>query len=185
METVLDVLESRIPAVYQYSTVPKLDPDVFLTATVEHPEKYSLLPCRAYVSYAGLSIGEVRIPKESSGEPFVLSLGRDEGILTRRKKTADLRSEAALSGKRTRKLVYKLHVTNHKDVDLPLEIVDQIPLSRDDKIRVTAQELSEGSLNPISGEIVWRYPVLKAGASVDLTLAFSVTYPKNVRLYLL
>ena len=182
-ETVLDVLESRIPAVYQYSAVPKLDPDVFLTAAIEHPEKYSLLPCRAYVSYAGLSVGEVQIPKESSNEPFVLSLGRDEGILTRREKTVDSHSEGTLSGKQMRKLAYKLHVTNRKDADIPLEILDQVPVSRDDKIRVAVSELSGGSQNADTGEVVWKYPNLKAGASVEATLAFTVTWPKNVKLF--
>ncbi|MGX8703270.1 MAG: mucoidy inhibitor MuiA family protein [bacterium] len=183
-ETVLDVLEMQIPAEYMYSTVPKLDPDVFLTATVEHPEKYSLLPCRAFVSYAGLSVGEVWIPKESSEEPFVLSLGRDEGILTRREKTTDSHSEAALSGKQVRKLAYTLHVTNRKEMDIPLEVIDQIPVSRDDKIRVTVQELSEGSLNADTGEVVWKYPRLKKGGSAESTVAFTVTWPKNVRLNL-
>ena len=183
-ETVLDVLESEIPAVYQYSTVPKLDPDVFLTATVEHPEKYSLLPCRAFVSYAGLSVGEVRIPKESSEEPFVLSLGRDQGILTRREKTFDNHAEGgALSGKQVRKLAYTIHAANHKDMDIPLEILDQIPVSRDEKIRVTVQELSGGSFNADTGEVVWKYPRLKKGESVEPAIAFTVTYPKNVKLY--
>ena len=181
-ETVLDVLEMQIPAKYMYSTVPKLDPDVFLTATVEHPEKYSLLPCRAFVSYAGLSVGEVWIPKESSEEPFVLSLGRDEGILARREKTTDSHSEAALSGKQVRKLAYTLYVTNRKEVDIPLEILDQVPVSRDEKIRVNVQELSGGSFNADTGEVVFSYPCLKKGESVKPVLAFTVTWPKNVRL---
>lgn len=181
-ETVLDVLETEIPAEYRYCTVPKLDPDVFLTATVEKPDKYSLLPCRAFVSYAGLSVGEVRIPKESSGEPFVLSLGRDQGILTRREKKGDSRSEAALSGKQIRKLSYAIHVTNKKESEIFLEVRDQIPVARDEKIRVAATELSGGKLEADTGEVVWKTSRLGSGESVELTLAFTVTYPKTMHL---
>ena len=180
--TVLDVLETAIPATYLYSAVPKLDADVFLTATVEKPETYNLLPCEAFVTYDHLSVGTVQIPKETSGEPFVLSLGRDQGVLVKRERTANDHSEAALTGRQTKKMSYTIRVTNHKDIDIPLEIKDQLPISEDDKIRVTAQDISGAALKEETGELTWKFTPLKAGSTATRTLAFTITYPKNVRI---
>jgi len=181
-ETVIDILEQTLEVTYRYSSVPKLSPKVYLTATLKDPHAYQLLPCRAYVNYQQANVGTVQIPEASADDPFVLSLGSESALVIERKTVSDEHSEAMLKGTQTRRLTYEIELLNRKDRPADVQISDQIPLSTEEKIKVEVLDLSGGSLNGKTGEVIWNVTGLEPGGSCKRKLAYQITYPKNTKL---
>ena len=181
-ETVIDVLDQSLPVEYQYSTVPKLMPAVYLTATLKDPSKARLLACEAYVYYQQTNIGKVQVPEVSAGEPFVLSLGKESALVIDRTAVADDHSESLLKGTQARKQTFEIELLNRKNTPVNVQISDQIPLSKEEKIKVEALELSGGSVDAETGEVKWDVKDLEPGKSRKLKLVYQITYPKNTKL---
>ena len=55
---------------------------------------------------------------------------------------------------------------------------DQLPVSQDEEVKVEILKISNATLNPVSGMLTWKLDI-KPGESKEITLSFSVQYPKN------
>ena len=70
---------------------------------------------------------------------------------------------------------------NTRNEAVTLELRDQLPVSRNNEITVTAEELSGGRLDPAKGLVTWEMQ-LAPGAQRNLRLRYKVKYPKERRL---
>lgn len=121
-----------------YVLVPKLRVAAFLKARLRNSSTITLLRGPAGLTLDGSYLGNTTLPRCSAGEVFNLNLGTDPAINVVYSKPVVRRSQTGVFSKEgscvfTRSVL----ITNTKSKD-PLEgiVLDQIPVSEDEKLRV-------------------------------------------------
>jgi hypothetical protein len=74
--------------------------------------------------------------------------------------------------------LYDIVVKNTKKEAVTVTLEEQLPISQEKEIIVTALELSGGELNTTTGLVTWKIS-LQPGESITKKFNFSVKYPKD------
>jgi len=170
-------------ATYQYFAVPKLDKDAFLLAKVTDWQKYSLLPGTVNVFFENAFVGQTYIDPFSTNDTLDVSLGRDKKIVIKRDKIVDFEKEKLIGTTKKQTFAYDYQIKNTKSTAIKIDILDQIPVSKNNEIEVKAEELSNGRLNAESGEVKWSFN-LQPNESQKYKFIYSVKYPKDKKIIL-
>jgi uncharacterized protein (TIGR02231 family) len=173
--------EHELTAQYKYYAVPKLDKNAFLIAKITGWEELSLLPGEINLYNAGTYVGKSYLDPAETQDTLEISLGRDQSIVLDRKTIKDFCKNQVVGSSRKITKAYEITVRNPKSENLEIEILDQIPLSKNNEITVSADEISGGKLDEKTGIIRWNIS-LKPKESKKLQLKFTVKYPKDKKL---
>ena len=168
----------RLPAVYTYRSTPKIDKDAFLVAETTDWAKLNLLEGEANVYFENTFVGKSILSPREAGDTLRFSMGRDRGIRIERTKESDYSARRAVGSNQTQTMGWKLTVRNTRTEPVALMLTDQLPVSRNSAIAVSAEELSGGQLDKESGIVTWRLE-LKPGEQRELRLRYAVKYPKG------
>ncbi len=135
----------------------------------------------------GRYIGKTHLSEKKAGEEFRLSLGADREVMVKREKVRDKVKETYFGkiqrGTIVREMAYKIVAENMKDRSILLKIVDNIPVSRTDKI-----EVEDLKINPEpkkknyldkEGVMLWEYK-LDPEQKQEINIEFVVSYPKGL-----
>jgi uncharacterized protein (TIGR02231 family) len=181
-EYIVKVEENTLKnVVYQYHSVPKLDPSVFLLAKITDYGQYNLMPAYASIFFEDTYIGQSYIDPKTVADTLMLSLGRDENITIKRAKPIDIKSESKIIGNSKKEIItYEITIKNNKWVAIPIEILDQVPISRqkDIEIEVDKETLGTAEYNKDFGKVFWRLKI-EPNSSKRLRFGYSVKYPKD------
>ena len=176
-EQAVTIRQITLPADYAYYTVPKLDRDVFLTASVTGWKKYDLLSGKMNLFLGGGFVGTSFLDASQPADTLLLTLGRDKRIKMDRQKIEDFTRKKAVGGNIVETHGWKITVMNARKVPVHLIVEDQIPVSKQKSIVVEPLELSGARLNKMTGECKGDLQ-LGAGDTKTVVLKFSVKYPK-------
>jgi uncharacterized protein (TIGR02231 family) len=180
-EHIVRVQESDMKAVYEYHSVPKVDPAAFLLAKVTDYGQYHLLPGVASIFYQDTYVGQSMIDPRTVGDTLLLSLGRDEAITIKRTKPVDVKSEKKIIGDTKKEVIeYEITIKNNKRAPISIEILDQVPISRQKDIAVEVDEkkLSNAEYNSTYGKLLWKV-TLEGNSSKKIRFGYTLKYPKN------
>ena len=181
-EYIIKVEENALKnVVYEYHSVPKLDPSVFLIAKVTDYGQYNLMPAYASIFFEDTYIGQSFIDPKTVADTLILSLGRDENVSIKRAKPIDIKSEKKIIGNTKKEIItYEITIKNNKRVPIPIEIFDQIPISRqkDIEIDVDKNDLTGAEYNKDFGKLSWRIKI-EPNSSKRLRFGYSIKYPKD------
>jgi hypothetical protein len=193
---------------FSHTVVAKYQPVAYLKAKLKNSSKLTLLRGPASLTLDGSFMGQTKIPRCSPGEKFTLSLGVDSSIRVMYPKPDVRRSTSGMFTKEDSSVyvrtvtVHNTRVTAGKPVNLL--VLDQIPVSEDDRLRVelssprglTAEGPSQSAGAPGRdsaedkdwgkataslkkyGQVSWDVS-LNAGKSVKLHLEYSVSMPSG------
>lgn len=173
------IQNAKVAADYRYVTTPKMDSDVFLQARVTEWEGLNILPGQTNIYFENSFIGQGRVDLRQIKEGLDLSLGRDKRVIVERVEDENNKGTAGFFGgsaQRTYGYTIKLHNTRPDAVKL--EILDQIPVSRDSKITLNDLKLAGGVHDKNTGEVKWTID-LQPGEKRNITYSFAVQYPKD------
>ncbi|NLZ70439.1 MAG: DUF4139 domain-containing protein, partial [Clostridiaceae bacterium] len=173
----------ELTAKYRYISVPKLDSAAYLMAEVKGWERLNLLygDCNLFLN--GIFIGRTVVDPRRADEGMEISLGADSAILVKRERGRDSESRAFIGTTAKAGRQYELTVRNTKGSAIELELVDQLPVSTSDSVRVEMTESGAAEHDKDTGKLTWKI-TLSAGESQSRKFAYTVTYPKNSILYL-
>ena len=178
-ENVVTVDEQDVPAQYEYHAVPKLDPSVFLLAKITDYGKYNLLPGTANIFYQDTYIGQTFVNPQTVADTMLISLGRDEQITIKRVQPKDFTERRKIFNSSIRETyTYEIAVKNNKSVPIQIEILDQIPVSKQKDIEVALEEKDGAEYNETFGKIKWEIQV-PANQSKRVRFTYSIKYPKD------
>jgi len=171
----------HLNAIPEYLTTPKLLPTAYLTAKVVNASEYPLLAGPMNVFLNGTFVATSSLRTVMAGEKFDLALGADEGIRVQHKRVNKFTESTGLtnSGKR---LTYEYLITiqNRKPTAERVIVVDQLPLSRNEKITVRQLSPEVTEVKPTDeGALKWALD-LKPGEKRELTVKFAVEYANDV-----
>ncbi len=179
----VDVDKHQLNADYRHFSIPKLDRDAFLIASIIGWEDLNLVEGPAHVYFDGSYVGVSYVNTRNVKDTLDLSLGRDKKVIVTRSKLKNYSSTKFIGSKRKETLAYEMIIKNNRKKDINVELQDQIPISQNEDIEVEELDISNGSLNENTGIITWNLN-LKPGESKKLQLKFEIKYPKNTVIHL-
>jgi uncharacterized protein (TIGR02231 family) len=173
------VIQSKtMPAQYSYSVVPKLDVDAFLIARVTEWEDMNLIPGAARVYFDNSYIGESYINPRNTNDTLQLNLGRDKSIVVTRNKLKDKCKDKSFSDKHLLTRVYEINIRNTKNIPIRMVVEDQMPVTKEQNIKIEYTENSDAKFNPETGKLLWDFN-LKPRDSKKLIFSFEISSPKD------
>jgi len=177
-EHMVAVKKFEVEAKYTYHSVPKLSDGVFLLAKLADFGSLSLLPGKANLFNEGMYIGQSDINPFTTADTMMISLGRDEKISIKRTVLKDLTAKRTIGTNIKETKGFELLIKNNKNIPVDLEVLDNIPISKNKEIEVNLDNEGGGSLMKEYGRLLWRIQ-LKPGESKKINYSFSVKYPKD------
>ena len=167
-----------------YYAVPKLSQYAFLRANFKNPFAFPLLPGHMNVFLDERLVSAVAQKKTIlPDEEMSLSLGVDEGITIERKLQKKFTEYAGVFSKDTKvKYEFTIDIANGKGREIVLDLMDQFPVSRNEKIKVEtdAPKKDEAKIAE-DGLITWNLR-LAPHEKKTLNIKFSVEHPKDLKI---
>src|ERR1700690_430357 len=166
----------------EYLAIPKHVLAAFLTDKVTNTSDFPLITGPMNVFLDGTLVASSRIATVMPGEKFDLALGADEGISLKRKLNSRFTEDAGIVSKRPRiPYDFTLTVQNNKKAAVTVSLLDQVPVSRNEKIIVAVAEPTEDEAKrEADGTVKWTLE-LQPGEKRELPLKFSVEYPSEIQ----
>ncbi|MAN87439.1 MAG: hypothetical protein CL555_11570 [Algoriphagus sp.] len=181
--TLVDLKNYDIPATYQYKVIPKLDKDVFLIAQLADWSQYSFLEGESNLYFEDGFDGRSILNAGALEDTLAISMGRDRSIVVQREKVESFTKKRTIGSNVTESRGYEITLRNNKSQAISIEVKDQIPVSVNSNISVSAIELSGGKLDSDTGIITWQITV-PPGSQQKLGFQYEVKYPKNEKVIL-
>ena len=67
------------------------------------------------------------------------------------------------------------------DTLVNIDVIDQIPISKESDIEVTVEDISGAELDELSGKLLWKKQLIPSKTE-KLSIAFTVKYPKKKKI---
>jgi len=179
----VDIDGFEIPALYEYYSVPKLEPDVYLTAKVIDWQELNLQPGEANLFFEGTYLGQSFLDVLNAGDTLKLSLGKDKGVVAKRTLLKEFSSKKFLGNNKTDTRQYEITVRNNKSLPINIIIEDQFPISTQKDIEVQDKKYDGAKLNDDDQKLTWTLNMEPKKES-KLNFRYEVKYPKEKRLNL-
>ena len=143
---------------FSHVIIPKLRAAAFLKARISNTSTISLLRGKAGLTLDGTFLGTTTIPSCSPDSVFSLSLGVDPGIQVTYAKPTVRRATSGFFNKEDCAIFTRVcRITNTKPTPVSLAILDQVPVSEDERLRVSILEpkglAKEGDSVKVGAEI--------------------------------
>jgi hypothetical protein len=174
----VEINQTVVAANYQYAVVPKVNTDVFLTASITNWNKYNFLSGEANLFFEGTFMGKSLIDVNTAADTLNFSLGTDKNIVVTRTLQKELTQRQSIGSTKKETRDWLIEVKNHKNQPVNLLVEDQIPVSQNTAIDVEKQELSGAELDEATGKVNWKLQ-LQPQADKKVHLKYLVKYPKN------
>ncbi|WP_204536724.1 MULTISPECIES: DUF4139 domain-containing protein [Chryseobacterium] len=173
--------KKNVEANYKYHTVPKLNNQVFLMAFVKNWQNLNLISGEANVYFEDNYIGKTNITSNYIKDEFPISLGIDERIVVKRIKLEDKTAQKSFNSNKWETESYEISIRNNTKESIELEVLDQIPLSENQKITVKTLNIGDGDFDTKTGSILWNRKI-NSGASEKINFSYEVKYPKEMQI---
>jgi len=177
-EHTIRLLSDTLKSKYTYYTAPALDRDAFLLARIGQWSSNRLLPARASLFFENKYVGESFLNPSQTEDTIEVSLGRDPAIVVERTPVETFQTEQLLGRNKTITFQWAITCRNTKQQPIDLVIMDQLPVSTHEDIKVTPIELSKADYQGKTGFLTWETR-LQAGQKEDKTVRFSIRYPSD------
>lgn len=175
---IIEIEDHSVTASYRYICVPIVEKSAFVMACINDWEELNLVEGYANVFLNGTYVGQSYINPNEIADTLQISLGRDSRIQVDRVKLKDYSSKILIGAKRKATYVYEISVKNNHTSSVSIEIQDQIPVSNNQEIEVTVDQISAAEHNPLTGILKWNYTI-DPGKVQSLKIGYTVKYPKS------
>ena len=162
-------------------SAPRKDTVAYLHAKFTHEGIAPILPGEVSLYRDGVFTGRGQLPLIVQGEEKELGFGPDDAVKIARVELKRAKGESGIiAASSTDEQHYKITVKNLHDWVMPVTIIDQVPISEDDKIMVEllpmTTEPSERNYNDKLGVFAWSYD-LKPQEEKAITLSYELKWP--------
>ena len=162
--------------------IPKLRPYVYQLVKLNNPAAYPLLAGRVHVYRKGAYVGDVRLKYRAPGEPIEVSLGIDAAFKIKREAIEEQDNKGHIfSGDKNMQRAYRLTLRNQSRQQLPVELRENIPVSKVEKVRVILDKKRSTrglKLDATQGFVTWTIKP-KPGQAQYVDLVYKIELPKD------
>jgi uncharacterized protein (TIGR02231 family) len=181
-EHLVNLQSLELPATYTYHTVPRASNSVFLLGKLTNYGQYNLLPAAANIFYDDMFVGQTMINPATTADTLLISLGIDDKVTVKRTQLVDFTSKRIFSNNKKDTYGFEMLIRNNKNYAIDLEVLDQLPISKNKEIQVELVEGSGASYNAEYGKLLWKLK-LAPNETKKLRLVYSITYPKDKEIF--
>ena len=172
-----------IKVLYDYAAVPQNREAAFLRGTLTNTLAYPLLSGNADLFIGQDFVGSTLLPFTAAGEEAKVFFGEDGQIKV---KTEQVKREKIAAGflSKTEKLhlVQRITVQNLRKTAVSVDVSDRLPVSQNSKIEVTNVSLVPvPAKKETNGLLSWTLN-LAPQEKKEITLDFTIEYPKDARI---
>lgn len=173
------IVREVVEAEFWSESAPLVAPEAFLQAKLVNPFEYPILTGSTQVFVEGLPTGEGQLDETLPGQSLTLGFGLNPNVGVKRK---NLDVSAADTGLFEKLRVYQRHyrtiVENHMPKAHKVVLMDRLPVSRDEEIKVTLESPKNAEVDPETGTFrVMR--VLEPGQTMEWDTRFKVEAPRE------
>jgi len=163
---------------FDYVTAPKLADACYRRAKVKNESAYMLLPGSAQLFEGDDYLGTTTIERTAPGGELELFFGADERVKVERELAAREVDKTFIGDRRRIRFAYTIEVENLRDAPQTVFVRDQLPVSRDEQIKVKLESadpkpLEQSELNLLE----WKLQLDKASKR-KIRFDFTVEFPR-------
>jgi uncharacterized protein (TIGR02231 family) len=161
-------------------TTPRLEAKAYLYAKFTTPRVTPYLPGLVSLFRDGTFVGTGRLPQLTPGEEHELGFGADDAVRVRHNIIEDKRGETGIiTSSKTDLRSYRISVKNAHPQPIQLTVIDQIPVSQQQDIKielVTRTQPSRRDVDDRRGIIAWDLK-LEPDEERIIEFGYRVTWP--------
>jgi uncharacterized protein (TIGR02231 family) len=179
----LALTQATLPAAFSYYTLPRLRDQAFLKGELANTTGFVFLAGEAGTYVGDEFTGSTWLGAVAAEESTEVSFGVDERVKVTRELVKSFKSKGGLFSRTEKaRLHYRLRVENYHPRAVTVEVVEQVPVSQqnDIRVRVTRVEPAAAEKDDNTGVYRWR-PRLESGGRFEVEVEFEVEYPAGRR----
>ncbi len=177
-EYTTEVQHHEVPAIFEYYSAPKIDPAVFLTASITNWQELNLMPGETNLFFEGAFLGKSTLNPANAGDTLSISLGQDKSVIIKRKLLREYSEKKFLGNNKVDSRFYDITVRNNKNEKINLTLEDQFPISTDKEIQVDHGQYKDGKLNESTSKVTWNLTI-NPKEEVLKQIGYKVKYPRD------
>ena len=158
--------------------VPKQSKDAFLIAKVKDFNQYNLIPGTANIIFENMYVGETNINPNQITDELDITLGNDKKISVVKQTVDDKSSSKTFSSYQEKVFTYDIIVRNNKKDAIDVEIKDQIPLSKDNDVKVELLQSDNAEFDKEKAYLTWNVKI-SPSETKKIRVSYKVRYPKD------
>ena len=168
---------------YDYAAVPQAREAAYLRGTLTNSLAYPLLAGNADLFIGQDFVGALALPFTAAGEETRVFFGEDGQIKVKSEQVKREKIAAAFLSKTEKlHLVQKITVQNLRKTAVSIDVSDRLPVSQNSKIEVTNVSLLPApTKKETTGILSWTLN-LAPQEKKEITLDFTIEYPKDARI---
>jgi uncharacterized protein (TIGR02231 family) len=175
--TVLD-----LKAALDYVTAPKLAEQAYLRAKTKNTSPYLLLPGAANVFHENDLVGATVFETIAPNQEFEVHLGADDRIKVERELVERTVDKTLIGNTRRLFFNYKITLTNLLTTPARVTVLDQIPKSRNEELKVKLRDANPRPTEQDDMNILKWELELKPQEKREITFGFAIEHPREMRL---
>jgi uncharacterized protein (TIGR02231 family) len=157
----ITIFQDDYPCNFDYIAMPRLVSFAYLQANVKNSmDGATLLPGKANIFRDYIFVGTTQLENIAPGQEFNLNLGIDEGLKIERNLIERQVEKKLIGNQRRTTYAYRLIITNLLNQAANLKLTEQLPVSRDEQIRVRLSRSSPQIQSGEMGILVWDLNIL-------------------------
>jgi len=174
------IFNENYPYRPEYIALPRLVSFAYLQAVVTNPlTGATLLPGKANIFRDNTFVGKTELENISPGQEFKLNLGIDEGLKIERELVERQVDKKLIGNQRRTSYAYRLSITNLRQLPANLILKEQLPVSRNEQIKVRLTLTNPKVVLGEMGLLEWTIE-LQPGAKQELYYQFVVENPPDL-----
>ncbi|HLP91632.1 MAG TPA: mucoidy inhibitor MuiA family protein [Nostocaceae cyanobacterium] len=177
-----NILYDDYPCKLEYVAMPKLVSFAYLQANIKNrPDGATFLPGTANIFRDDVFVGKTQLENIAPGQEFKLNLGIDESLKIERELVERQVDKKFMGNQRKITFAYRLFITNLINQPANLKLTDQLPVSRNEKIKVKLirinPQISLGEMNILEWDLT-----IPAEGKQEIYYQFTVEYPPELQI---
>lgn len=176
--------EAQLDPALTVRVVPRIDPRAFLYAKVTLPKTTPYLSGQVSLFRDATFVGSGRLPQLAPGEEHELGFGSDDSIRVRHAVLDEKRGESGIiTSSKTDQRNYRIAVKNHHPRAMTVAVLDQIPVSQNQDIKVeliAKAQPTRKDPDDKRGVMVWDLK-LEPNEEKQIEFGYRVSWPADKR----
>ncbi|MEM7579829.1 MAG: mucoidy inhibitor MuiA family protein [Cyanobacteria bacterium P01_A01_bin.80] len=175
------IFQDDYPCDFYYIAMPRLVSFAYLQARVKNnPNGATLLPGTANIFRDNIFVGTSELENTVPGEEFKLNLGIDEGVKIKRDLVEREVDKKFIGKLRRITYGYRLQISNLLDTEAQLELIEQLPISRNEQIKVRINRTNPQIQSGEMGILQWNLN-LTPQEKQEIYYQFTIEHPPQLR----
>ncbi|MBD2594606.1 mucoidy inhibitor MuiA family protein [Nostoc spongiaeforme FACHB-130] len=174
------IFNDDYPCVFHYVAMPRLVSFAYLQANVKNSaDGATLLPGKANIFRDSIFVGKTQLENIAPGQEFSLNLGIDENLKIERNLVERQVDKRIIVNQRRTTYAYRLLITNLLNQETNLKITEQLPVSRNEQIKIRLTRIQPQIPLGEMGILEWELTVLPQERR-EIYYQFTLEHPPEV-----